>query len=210
MLVVMVWNEGSAREEAAAAYAATVGVITDGAVGLRRKQGRSETRPLARGYETTVLAVGREHAVWNVAVPDVAQPRRDPQGAASQAQRHDARPIKWDAHEPAVLIQASSLQDVMERINQWRPTLPVIIIGHHSMNVTAVTHPNVMLYLCDDDSAECFVEGSEAAAVGAAWAQSDADLSGVIGVMLAPPSASRRFHTVALRGGSGRHECGRP
>jgi hypothetical protein len=195
MLVMMVWSEGSAREEAAAAYAATVSAITGGVVGLKRKQRRGESRPLTRGYETTALAVGRKHAAGAATAP-----ARNPLGDASPVQQRDAVPQKWDAHEPAVLVQVASLQEVVHRINEWCPTLPVVIIGHRTMDLTAVTHPNAMLYLCEDDSAECLVEASEATAVGAAWAQSDADLSDVIGVMLVPPSASRRFRVGPVRG----------
>jgi hypothetical protein len=163
MLVVMVWSEGSAREEAAAAYAATVSAITGGVVGLNR----------------TIQAC-------------------HPQGDATPVQQRDTVPRKWNARRPAVLVQAASLQDVVHRVNQWCPTCAVVIIAHHSVNVTTVTHPNVTLYLCEDNSAECLVEASTAAAVGAAWAQSNADLNDVIGVMLAPPS-SRRFRVEQVR-----------
>jgi hypothetical protein len=89
MLVVMVWSEGSAREEATAAYAATVGAITGGVVDLKRKPRRGETRPLAREYESAVLAVGREHAVGAAAIQACHT-----QGDASPVQQRDTAPRK--------------------------------------------------------------------------------------------------------------------
>jgi hypothetical protein len=198
MLAVIVCSDLSARAEAAMAYASTVSGITGRRFGIKLKQRRDEGKPPARGYETTVVAVGREDAVGNVVVPGVAHETSNLQEGASQAQRQDACPVTWDAYEPAVLTQAASLQDVVHRVNQWCPSLAVVVIGHDTMDGTTVTHPNVMLYLCEDDSAECLIEASEAAAVGAAWSQSDADLSDVIGVMLAPPWTSRRFCVVSL------------
>jgi hypothetical protein len=184
MLAVIVCSDLCARAEAAVAYASTVSGVTGRSLGIERKQRRGEgKKPRASGYETTAVAVGRKNAVGNIVVPGVAQRRSNPQVGASQGQRQDERPSKWDAHEPAVLVQAASLQDVVHRVNEWCPTVAVVIIGHHAMDVTAVTHSNVMLCLCEVDSAECLIEASEAAA----WAQSDADLSDFIGVMLAPP-----------------------
>jgi hypothetical protein len=96
MLVVMVWSEGSAREEATAAYAATVSAITGGVVGLNRKPRRAETSPLARentttglavGRESAVLAVGRKHAVGTAAIQACL-----PQGDASPVQQRDTVP----------------------------------------------------------------------------------------------------------------------
>jgi hypothetical protein len=158
MLAVVVCSDLCARAEAAVAYAFTVSGVTGRSLGSKLKQRRGEEKPPARGYETTVVAMGRENAVGNVVVPGVAQRSHNPQGGASQAQRQDARPAKWDGHEPGVLVQAASLPDVVQRINEWCPTLPVVIIGHHSMDVTAVTHPNVMLCLCEDDSASAWLK----------------------------------------------------
>jgi hypothetical protein len=159
MWVVIVWSEGGAREEAAVAYAATVSAITGGVVGLKRKPRRGEARPLAREHTTTVLAVGRKHAVGATATQACHT-----QGGASPVQQRDTAPQKWNARPPAVLVQAASLQDVVHRINEWCSTFAVVIIAHHSVNVTTVTHSNVMLYLCEDDSDECL--GSERSSCG--------------------------------------------